>query len=164
MGLWASLPRAMAFSVDRWGEEVLTVRMKPVLLFAVVCAALVISGCGRDKAVKEGAHVAVTGNLVTNVVPSDLVFTEIPILTTNSSKLIITPSNPLMGRVSAANLNLKFVVLTFPIGAIPGKDERLNIYRQGLKVGEVKVTGPQQDNNTVADLIAGNAQVGDEAR
>jgi hypothetical protein len=154
----------LAFSVDHWDDEVLNVRMKSVSLFAVVCAALVISGCGSHNAVKARDGAAVTGNLVTNVVPSDIVLTETPILTTNSSELIITPSNQLLGRVSAANLNLKFVVLTFPIGAIPGKDVRLNIYRQGLKVGEVKITGPQQDNNTVADLIAGNAQVGDEAR
>jgi hypothetical protein len=33
-----------------------------------------------------------------------------------------------------------------------------------LKVAEVKVTGPQRDNNIVADLVSGDAQVGDEVR
>jgi hypothetical protein len=33
-----------------------------------------------------------------------------------------------------------------------------------LKVGEVKVTGPQREDNIVADLAAGEAEVGDEAR
>jgi hypothetical protein len=33
-----------------------------------------------------------------------------------------------------------------------------------LKVAEIKVTGPQRDNNTVADLVSGDAQVGDEVR
>jgi len=31
-------------------------------------------------------------------------------------------------------------------------------------VGEVKVTGPQRDNDTVADLVTGTAQAGDEVR
>ncbi len=33
-----------------------------------------------------------------------------------------------------------------------------------MKVGEVKITGPQQDNNIVADLVTGEAQVGDDVR
>jgi len=38
------------------------------------------------------------------------------------------------------------------------------LYRNGLKAGEVKITGPQRDNDVVADLVTGTAQVGDEAR
>jgi hypothetical protein len=33
-----------------------------------------------------------------------------------------------------------------------------------LKAGEVKISGPQRDNNIVADLVNGDAQVGDEVR
>jgi hypothetical protein len=33
-----------------------------------------------------------------------------------------------------------------------------------MKVGELKVTGPARDQNTVADITAGEAQPGDEAR
>jgi hypothetical protein len=40
----------------------------------------------------------------------------------------------------------------------------MNLYRRGLKVGEVKVTGPAREDNIVADLVAGEAEVGDEAR
>jgi hypothetical protein len=40
----------------------------------------------------------------------------------------------------------------------------MNVYRRGLKVGEVKVTGPQRDDNIVADITAGEAAVGDEVR
>ena len=43
-------------------------------------------------------------------------------------------------------------------------EQRLNLYRRGLKVGEVKVTGPAREDNIVADLVAGEAEVGDEAR
>ena len=40
----------------------------------------------------------------------------------------------------------------------------MNVYRGGLKVGEVKVTGPQRENETVADIIAGDVQPHDEIR
>ena len=33
-----------------------------------------------------------------------------------------------------------------------------------MKVGEVKITGPERDNNIVADLVTGEAQVGSEVR
>jgi hypothetical protein len=59
---------------------------------------------------------------------------------------------------------IRCVVLNFPLGRMAAVDQRLGVYRQGQKVGEVKVTGPQREDNIVADLVAGGAQVGDEAR
>ena len=38
------------------------------------------------------------------------------------------------------------------------------LFRSGMKVGEVKITGPQRENNIVADLVTGEAQIGDEVR
>lgn len=70
----------------------------------------------------------------------------------------------LIGKVSSANENLKFVVITFPVGRMAAVDSRLNVYRAGLKVGELTVTGPQREESTVADITAGMAQVGDEVR
>jgi len=66
--------------------------------------------------------------------------------------------------VVSVNPTARFVVLTFPIGALPGLEKRLNVYRGGLKVGEIKITGPQRDNNTVADIVTGECQIGDEVR
>jgi hypothetical protein len=43
-------------------------------------------------------------------------------------------------------------------------DQTLFLYRDGLKVGEVKITGPQKDENIVADLLHGEARAGDEVR
>ena len=83
---------------------------------------------------------------------------------TSDSKLIVTPETALIGKVVSANANARFVVLNFPIGRLPSLDQRLNVYRNGLKVGEVKVTGPQRDDNTVADIVAGESKVGDEVR
>ena len=84
--------------------------------------------------------------------------------TGRDSKLIITSETALIGKVVSANANARFVVLNFPIGRLPSLEQRLNVYRNGLKVGEVKVTGPQRDDNTVADIVAGESKIGDEVR
>ena len=77
---------------------------------------------------------------------------------------LVTPDVSLTGKVSRYNEAGRFVVLEFPIAHLPGVGQTLFVYRNGLKVGEVKVTGPQRDDHTVADLSAGEAQVGDEVR
>jgi hypothetical protein len=77
---------------------------------------------------------------------------------------IVTPDNSLTARVASYNSAGRFAVLTFPVGPMPSMDQTLFLYRAGLKVGEVKITGPQQDNDIVADLVTGTAQVGDEVR
>ncbi len=100
--------------------------------------------------------------------PSPAPVTKTPVQPARSSggdsKLIVTPETALIGKVVRANANARFVVLNFPIGRLPSMDQRLNVYRNGLKVGEVKVTGPQRDDNTVADIVAGESKIGDEVR
>jgi len=82
----------------------------------------------------------------------------------SNRQLIVTPDTALVGKVIKVNTSGRFVVLNFPISHLPALDQRLNVYRLGLKIGEVKVTGPQMDDNVVADLVAGDAQAGDEVR
>jgi hypothetical protein len=77
---------------------------------------------------------------------------------------IVTPDNSLTARVASYNAIGRFVVLSFPVGQMPGMNQTLFLYRNGLKAGEVKITGPQRDNDVVADLVTGTAQVGDEVR
>jgi hypothetical protein len=77
---------------------------------------------------------------------------------------IVTPDNSLTATVISYNPAGRFVVLGFPVGQMPRLEQSLFLYRNGLKVGEVKVTGPQRDNNIVADLVTGEAQAGDEVR
>ena len=77
---------------------------------------------------------------------------------------IVTPDNSLAARVASYNAAGRFVVLSFPIGRMPNMDQTLFLYRNGLKVGEVKITGPQRDNDIVADLVTGTARSGDEVR
>jgi len=81
-----------------------------------------------------------------------------------SDQVIITPDTQLAGKVSRVNQDGRFVVMTFPIGHLPTLNQRLNVYRGGVKVGEIRVTGPQLDDNVVGDIGAGDAQAGDEVR
>jgi hypothetical protein len=77
---------------------------------------------------------------------------------------IVTPDNTLTAKVATYNATGRFVVLSFPVGQMPNMDQTLFLYRNGLKEGEVKITGPQHDNDIVADLVTGTAQAGDEVR
>jgi len=62
------------------------------------------------------------------------------------------------------NDQARFAIVNFPFGAIPKADHRLDVYRKGLKVGELRSTTQQRDNNVVADLMTGSAQKDDEVR
>jgi hypothetical protein len=77
---------------------------------------------------------------------------------------MVTPDYSLTAKVVSVNTVGRFVVLNFPASQMPGMDQALFLYRGGLKVAEVRITGPQQDSNIVADLTSGNAQVGDTVR
>lgn len=77
---------------------------------------------------------------------------------------IVTPGDSLAGKVAACNAAGRFVVLNYPTAQMPPADQILFLYRAGLKVAEIRITGPQIDDNTVADIVSGEAQVGDEVR
>jgi hypothetical protein len=87
-----------------------------------------------------------------------------PIPPAAEPKLIVTPENSLIGKVATVNASARFVVLSFPVGHLPPVEQKLNVNRRGLKVGEVKITGPQLDENIVADITAGDVEPGDEVR
>jgi hypothetical protein len=81
-----------------------------------------------------------------------------------ASTTIITPDASLAAKVVLYNDTGRYVVLSFPVGQMPGTGQSLFLYRGGLKVAEVKTDKWQRDNYVVADLITGDAQAGDEAR
>lgn len=113
---------------------------------------LAFCGCAHDRAgLPATPDTTITSAGQTNALSPD-------------ANLIITPEKGLNGKVAWVNSDLRFVVLTFPVGQLPGGNQRLAVYRGGLKVGELKVSGPQIDDNVVADIVAGEAQVGDAVR
>ncbi len=130
----------------------LTFRTGRILLFymrilLIICAGVFLLGCrGKHNSSVDSAPVAGT-------------FDE-----SGKQKLIVTQENSLIGKVALVRASERFVVLNFPVGRLPAIDQHLKLYRGGLKVGEVKVTGPQYDDNVVADLVAGDSEVGDLVR
>ena len=85
--------------------------------------------------------------------------------TTMPNGVIVTPSSATSGKVTSVNSSARYAVITYPIGVpLPEVDRRLNVYRAGLKVAEIKITGPSRDLNTVADITTGECQPGDEVR
>ncbi len=121
---------------------ILLAAMKFLLVF--LAAATLGAGCARTKPDRS-----------TNSTPA---------ISGNPTNLVTTAASSPSGKIARVNPTARFVVINYPLTAIPPSGQLLNVYRHGLKVGEVKVSGPQQDYNTVADLIAGEAQVNDEVR
>jgi len=74
---------------------------------------------------------------------------------------IITPDFSLAAKVVSINTQGRFVVLSFPASLMPGVGQTMFLYHNGLKTAVVRITGPQQDNNIVADIVSGDAQMGD---
>jgi len=90
--------------------------------------------------------------------------TALPPSPKTNRTVTVTAAHSMNGRVASVNSAGRFVVLTFPLGTMPAAEKRLHVYRTGLKVGEVKVSGPPLDINIVADIVAGECQIGDEVR
>ena len=85
----------------------------------------------------------------------------------NSSPVIVTPTETRSGKVTSVNSTVNYVVITYPVGVpMPAPERKLNVYRAGLKVAEVKMGGEREriDVNATADIVAGECQVGDEVR
>ena len=119
-----------------------------------------MAGCARENSTNpsyQSSSITGSTSVATPVAESTVAETSV------AEKVIPKPVEALSGKVSSANANLKFVVLTFPIGQMAALNQKLNVYRAGVKVGELVVTGPQRDENIIADVVGGEAQVGDEA-
>lgn len=80
------------------------------------------------------------------------------------SPALVTPDTSLTAKVVSYDSVGHFVVLNFPVGEMPKTDDTLFLYHSGVKTGTVKITGPQRNTDIVADLIDGDAKVGDEVR
>lgn len=126
------------------------------LLISLVLVSLVCVGCASWKS--HRAKPAASQPQTSVTVPAS------PESTTVTTTTIVKPDTGLTGKVKVFNEVGRFVVLNFPIGHMPAIDQQLFVYRNGLKIGELKVTGPQNDDNIVADLVNGEAQPGDEIR
>jgi hypothetical protein len=82
----------------------------------------------------------------------------------NTNTLIVTPSGAIRGRIIVVNPSARYVILSYPLGHIPQPERRLAVYRNGLKVADIKVGTQRMDTNAVADIMTGECQAGDEVR
>lgn len=78
--------------------------------------------------------------------------------------IIVTPGTSNSGKITSVNAGARFAVITFSSGQLPALERHLGVFRNGLKVAEIKITGPHRDGNTVGDIVAGECQSGDEVR
>jgi hypothetical protein len=62
------------------------------------------------------------------------------------------------------NAQHKFIVIDFTSHAMPLVGTELTVYRDGQRVGAVRITEPVRAPFATADIIEGELQVGDEAR
>jgi hypothetical protein len=116
--------------------------------FSWVVGVLVLAGCAQPRHVFPDESGAVP-----TVAPA------------GPPAVIVTPGTTKVGRIVSVNPASRFVVITYPLGvALPAIERKLEVYRTGLKVAEVRITGPSRDLNTVADIVAGECQPGDEVR
>ncbi|MGH7942372.1 MAG: hypothetical protein ACREFR_14995 [Limisphaerales bacterium] len=119
--------------------------MRSCLFFSVFLAGLVISGCASHSRPRHQSPPPTS-------------------VSTTPHEPIVTPDTSFQAKVVRYNSVGRFVVLNFPIGQMPQVGQTLGVYRAGLKVGEVKITGPQRDDDIVADLTTGAAEAGDNVR
>ncbi len=74
------------------------------------------------------------------------------------------PRSEIRGRVTTVNGPGRFAVLKFAVGVMPPRETVLGVYHQGVKAGEIRVTGPQRDTMSVGDILSGECAAGDEVR
>ena len=122
--------------------------MKRYAPFTLLFAGLLFAGCVWHKSPSPSTPKPPKASNATSAAPQP----------------IITPDSSLTAKVVLYNDVGRFVILNFPIGQTPKPGASLFLYRNGLKVAEVKVNPMQSDTYVVADLVSGTAQVGDEVR
>lgn len=76
----------------------------------------------------------------------------------------VVPVDEISGRVASVSPVYRFVVIDFYLSRMPQVGQKLGVYRQGLKVGEVKISSWERNQIVAADLVAGQANVGDQVR
>lgn len=150
--------------VVSWLPERLTRRYRRAFTSTVrrlfmVCAVVLISGCGGREKVIDPTGTGRSPTQALRPAPSK----PAPLSAKPTGPIIVASDAPL-GRVVLVNANLRFVVIDFGLRGLPEPGARLSVFRKGLKMGEVKITGWREETNTVGDIVAGEAAKGDEIR
>ncbi|MGH9799480.1 MAG: hypothetical protein ACRD82_03880 [Blastocatellia bacterium] len=122
------------------------------LLLAALFTGLALTGCAHANGGKPKDAASSAQNA------------KSPAKTAPAKRPVVVPINSLAGKVALVNTALRYVVIDFSLSRTPAAGQRLNVYREGQKVGEVIVSDQSRDHNFAADIAAGNVQAGDEVR
>lgn len=140
--------------------------MRAILVCLLGAACLLLTACKHAKPSSEGAVEKPAKKAKATPKPAperagarDAAQPQ-PSTPTPQAVAVVEPS----GKVASVNAGLRFVVIDFGLNAAPAPDQLLSVYRQGQKVGEVKVSGQGRNNIIAADITAGDAAIGDEIR
>ena len=84
------------------------------------------------------------------------------------SRAHLEPSSTEVGaaiaRIASVNPELGFVVIDFASQTMPALGTQVTIYRGSKRVGAVRITQPAHPPLATADIVEGEARVGDEVR
>ena len=125
--------------------------------FAVLFFALLLAGCAMSK--PDPTASAAQAKTARSSKPAAVRRGE-----KVDSRPEVTLDEAVLGTVVFVDPTLRFLVMDFPVRKLPVLEQRLNVYRNDRKVGEVKVTGPGRDTTIAGDIMFGVVQVGDEVR
>ncbi|HON09048.1 MAG TPA: hypothetical protein PLW02_13205 [Verrucomicrobiota bacterium] len=126
--------------------------MKTFVIFICIIS-IALCGCKSGLFSKKSQKTTDSQKVEKNV-PSDKKTKTTP----NQLQIVLS------GRIKSVNEKGGFVIISFPLGKMPMIGQRLWVYRDGNRVGVVKITGPQMDFNIAADIIDGEAKIDDEVR
>jgi len=113
------------------------------LLLPSALAAILLAACAEPKSADPRA------TLATTTPPVSTNLTYVPILAVT-------------GKVAVSNPKARFVILSLTPGVYPPKGTHIYAYRDGVKVADLRIAGPQWDDKTVADILSGDPQVNDQ--
>lgn len=116
------------------------------LIWVLALAGIVFSGCKHGPSKTAGRKTAATAKTSSK----------------GQQGSRVTPVNDLLGRVVSVNVSSRYVVIDFSVNQHPQVDQRFAVYRQGQKVGEIKISKESRGNLVAADITAGEAKTGDE--
>ncbi len=119
------------------------------LFWGMLLTAMVMTGgCSTPPSAiaKQGSGSKATAKGSTNAVPT------------------LRPLGGTMGRVVQVNERLRFVVLEFALNPIPAYGQHLELVRNEVVCGEVKVSTFRRGTSVAADLVSGTAAVNDMVR
>lgn len=149
-------PRPGAPLVDGPDSRAETFTMRVLFLATLFLGLVAAASCAREgRAPASPPPAAATSSPATQPAPSAADTGRYP---------QVTPVTPVQGRVVFLHARLRFVIVDFAFHQMPRLEQRLGVFRAGRRVGEVRISGPVEGTRVVADVMSGEAAVGDRVR